>query len=51
MEVTENNYRTFYKNIRRQKYLKELFAANGDFSYDMLATDDVNGQDILVDEK
>lgn len=47
----EGKYRTFYKNVRRQKYLQELSTANGDFSYDMLTTDDFNGQDILVDEK
>lgn len=51
MEVAEDEYRTFYKNIRRKKYLKELSTANGDFSYDMLTTDDFNGQDILVDEE
>ena len=50
MEVAEDEYRTFYKNVRRQKYLKELSVGNGDFSYDMLTTDDFNGQDILVDE-
>lgn len=49
MEVAEDEYKTFYKNVRRQKYLKELSATNGDFSYDMLTTDDFNGQDILVD--
>lgn len=51
MEVAEDGYRTFYKNVPRQKYLKELSTANGDFSYDMLTTDYFNGQDILVDEK
>lgn len=51
MEVTADEYRTFYKNVRRQKYLKELSTANGDFSYDILTTDDFNGQDILVDEE
>lgn len=51
MEVAEDEYRTFYKNVRRQKYLKEVSTANGDFSYDMLTTDDFNGQDILVDEE
>lgn len=51
MEVKDDEYKTFYKNVRRQKYLKELSTANGDFSYDMLTTDDFNGQDILVDEK
>lgn len=50
MEVEEEEYKCFYKNVRRQKYLKELSTANGDFSYDMLTTDDFNGQDILVDE-
>lgn len=49
MEVEEEEYISFYKNIRRQKYLKELSTANGDFSYDMLTTDDFNGQDILID--
>ena len=51
MEVAEDEYRTFYKNVRRQKYLKELSTANGDFSCDMLTTDDFNGQDILIDEE
>lgn len=51
MEVVEEEYKSFYKNVRRQKYLKELSAANEDFSYDMLTTDDFNGQDILVDEE
>lgn len=49
MEVAEEEYKSFYKNVRRQKYLKELSATNEDFSYDMLTTDDFNGQDILVD--
>lgn len=49
MEVEEEEYKSFYKNVRRQKYLKEVSTANGDFSYDMLTTDDFNGQDILVD--
>lgn len=51
MEVAEDGYQTFYKNVRRQKYLKERSTANGDFSYDMLTTDYFNGQDILVDEE
>ncbi len=51
MEVEKDEYKTFYKNVRRQKYLQELCAANGDISYDMLTTDDFNGQDILVDEE
>ena len=50
MEVDEDTYREFYKTKRRQKYLEERSAKNGDFSYDMLTTNDFNGEDILVDE-
>lgn len=49
MEVSEDAYKAFYKDKRRQKYLKERSSDNGDFSYDMLTTDDFNGEDILVD--
>ena len=50
MEVTEETHRDFYKSKRRQKYIDERSAENGDFSYDMLTTDDFNGEDILPDE-
>lgn len=49
MEVTEETYRDFYKAGRRQKYIDERSVGNGDFSYDMLTTDDFNGEDILID--
>ncbi len=49
MEVPEDEYRTFYKDKRRQKYLKERSKDNSDFSYDMLTTNEFNGEDILVD--
>ena len=49
MEVSEGDYKAFYKDKRRQKYLDERSAKNGDFSYDMLPTDEFNGEDILVD--
>lgn len=49
MEVSEKDYTDFYKSGRRQKYIDERSAENGDFSYDMLTTDDFNGEDILVD--
>lgn len=49
MEVTEEIYRDFYKSQRRQKYIDERSVGNGDFSYDMLTTDDFNGEDILID--
>lgn len=50
MEVSEDAYKAFYKDKRRQKYLNERSDDNGDFSYDMLTTDEFNGEDILVDE-
>lgn len=50
MEVDKDAYRDFYKSRRRQKYLEERSEANEDFSYDMLTTDDFNGEAILVDE-
>lgn len=49
MEVTEDVYEDFCKNERRQRYLDECSLKNGEFSYDMLTTDDFNGEDILVD--
>lgn len=49
MEVTENTYKEFYKDKRRQKYLREQSEENGDISYDMLTTDEFNGEDILID--
>lgn len=49
MEVSEDTYRDFYKNKRRQKYLYEQSEENGDISYDMLTTDEFSGEDILID--
>lgn len=50
MEVSKEDYAKFYRAKRRQKYLDERSANNGDFSYDMLTTDDFNGEDILSDK-
>ena len=50
MEVSEKDYKDFYKFKRRQKYIDERSVENGDFSYNMLTTDDFNGEDILIDE-
>ena len=49
MEVSEGDYKAFYKDKRRQKYLDERSRDKGDFLYDMLTTDEFNGEDILVD--
>ena len=47
MEVSPKDYTDFYKSKRRQKYIDERSVENGDFSYNMLTTDDFNGEDIL----
>lgn len=50
MEVPEKDYIDFYKSKRRQKYIYERSVKNGDFSYEMLTTDDFNGEEILIDK-
>lgn len=49
MEVKEKTYREFYRDKRRQKYIKEQEVRRGDFSFDSLDTDEFLGEDILVD--
>lgn len=49
MEVSESFYTDFYRDKRRQKYLDECAVQCGTISYDMLSTDDFNGEDILID--
>lgn len=51
MEVEEQQYCDFYKDRRRQKYLKEESQKNGEISYDMLTTDEFKGEKILVDSE
>ena len=51
MEVSKEDYAEFYRAKRRQKYLDERSADNGDFSYDMLPTDEFSGEDILTAEQ
>ena len=50
MEVTPEQYRAFYKERRRQKYLYERSRDNRDISIDMLTTEQFNGADILVSD-
>lgn len=50
MEVTLEQYRDFYKERRRQKYLYERSRENRDISIDMFTTEQFNGADILVSE-
>ena len=47
MQVDEYTYKDYYKTRRRQKYLIEQAIKNGDISYDMLTTDECNGENIL----
>lgn len=51
IEVSQADYEDFYRMKRRQKYLDERSADNGDFSFDSLTTDEFNGEDILVDRQ
>ncbi len=51
MEVTEKNYKEYYQEERRQKYISECSRENGDLSYDALDTDEFSGEDSLVDSK
>lgn len=51
MEVSKEDYTEFYRAKRQQKYLDERSADNGDFSYDMLTTDEFSGEDILIAEQ
>ena len=50
MEVTLEQYRDFYKERRRQKYLYERSRENRDISIDMFTTEQFNGADILVSD-
>ena len=49
MEVTEDEYRSYYKDKRRQKYIDERSYENGDVSYDALDSSDMLGESVLVD--
>lgn len=49
MEVTEEQYKEFYRQKRRQKYLIECARQKGALSYNALSTNEFNGEDILVD--
>ena len=49
IEVSEKNYKEYYRIRRRQKYIDECSRENGEFSYDSLDTEEMNGEEILVD--
>ena len=51
MEVTEETYKEYYRDKRRQKYIDERSKANGDISYNSFDTDEMLGEDILADKQ
>lgn len=51
MEVTEETYKEYYRDKRRQKYIDERSKANGDVSYNALDTDETLGEDVFADTK
>ena len=51
MEVTEETYKEYYRDKRRQKYIDERSKLNGDVSYNALDTDETLGEDVFADEK
>ena len=51
MEVTEETYKEYYRDKRRQKYIEERSKLNGDVSYNALDTDETLGEDVFADEK
>ena len=51
MEVTEETYKWYYKDKRRQKYIDERSLLNGDVSYDALDTDETLGAEVFADTK
>ena len=51
MEVTEEEYKSYYKDKRRQKYIDERACENGDVSYDALDTAESLGAEIFADTK
>ena len=51
MEVTEETYKWYYKDKRRQKYIDERSLLNGDVSCDALDTDETLGAEVFADTK
>ena len=49
MEVSPEDYRAFYREAERQKYLRKEARRTYELSYDALDSDDLSGEDILAD--
>ncbi len=49
MEVGEAEYRRFYRDRRRQKYIAEEAAKNGEVSYHAFGNGELSGESIIAD--
>ena len=49
LEVSKKDYQSFYKDIRRQKYLHEEAILHNQFSYNALDSDEMTGEETIVD--
>lgn len=49
VEVSEEIYKEYYKQDRRERYLEERDLVNGTFSYSQYDTDEMQGEDLLID--
>ena len=50
MEVREEDYKDFYRDRRRQKYLREESIRADEVYYSALDTEEMSGEDIIVDQ-
>lgn len=51
MELSEENYRAYYKEKRRVKYVKERERKIGVFSYDALSDRGICGEELIDDQE
>jgi RNA polymerase sigma factor (sigma-70 family) len=49
LEVSESDYKAFYRDAERQKYLRKEANRVGVMSYNALDTDEISGEDIIPD--
>lgn len=49
MEVSVEDYKEFYKCVRRQKYLKEESILHEEVSYNALDSDEMSGEEVITD--
>lgn len=50
MEVTEADYKVFYRARRREKYIQEEAIRVGEFSYNAFDTEDYDGASAIADD-